>query len=296
MLSLIADATLVVLAVVALVVLSTSGALSGHTDPLASVAPGLIALGVAVLGVQLILFACRVGIALSDGSRWVAPFLALRQTARRPGVLRQARVLIIALALACFATAAWSVARSNRETAARFQVGARTVVRRRADESRGRSRRRSHRVDPTGRFAMAVADLHTSSTTLVGVEASPAAGGRLLAARYLGARGRGACSARSTRGFAPAVAAPRAPVEVSARVSATGQAAARLHDLDLSMWVFSTRGGSAIVDLGRLHAGTWTYRGTLVRLCPGGCRMSGLGVLPASGARRSLRRSGAADR
>jgi hypothetical protein len=76
MLSLIADATLVVLAVVALVVLATSDALNGHTDPLASVAPGLIALGVAVLGVQLILFACRVGIALSDGSKWVAPFLA----------------------------------------------------------------------------------------------------------------------------------------------------------------------------------------------------------------------------
>jgi hypothetical protein len=72
-------------------------------------------------------------------------------------------------------------------------------------------------------------------------------------------------------------------VQVSARVSATGQTAARLPDLDLSMWVFSPRGGSGIVDLGRLHAGTFTYHGSLSGLCSSGCRMSGLGVLPASG-------------
>src|SRR6201999_2208273 len=80
-----------------------------------------------------------------------------------------------------------------------------------------------------------------------------------------------------------AVDVPEAPVQVTARVSATGQTAARLRDLDLSMWVFSPRGGSAIVDLGRLRAGTFTYRGQLSGLCPSGCRMSGLGVLPVGG-------------
>jgi hypothetical protein len=207
MLGMVTDAALVVLAVVALVALSTSGALSGHTDPLASVAPGLIALGVAVLGVQLILFACRFGIALSAGSRRVAPFLALRQIARRPGVLRQARVLIIALALACFATAAWSVARTNRETAARFQVGARTVVGV-APTSPGTLEAAVARVDPHGRFAMAVADLRTPSTTLVGVEALPAAGDRRLAARYLGPRSRDA-AARNRSAASSGRRAPR---------------------------------------------------------------------------------------
>jgi hypothetical protein len=282
MLSLIADATLVVLAVVALVVLGTSGALNGHTDPLASVAPGLIALGVAVLGVQLILFACRVGIKLSDGSKWVAPFLALRQTARRPGVLRHARVLIIALALACFATAAWSVARANRETAARFQVGARTVVNV-APTSPGTLESAVDKVDPGGRFAMAVADLHTSSTTLVGVDAS-----RLRAVASwpagISAHGIAAVQRAIDPRIVPAAELPEHPVEVSARVSTTGQAASRLHSLELSMWVFSTTGGSTIVNLGRLHAGEATYRGSLSGICPSGCRMSGLGVLPAAGA------------
>ncbi len=282
MLSLIADATLVVLAVVALVVLGTSGALNGHTDPLASVAPGLIALGVAVLGVQLILFACRVGIALSDGSKWVAPFLALRQTARRPGVLRQARVLIIALALACFATAAWSVARTNRETAARFQVGARAVVNV-APTGPGVLESAVARVDPHGRFAMAVADLHTSSTTLVGVDAS-----RLRAVASwpdgISSHGIAAVQRAIDPRIIPAVQLPEHPVEVTAQVSASGQAAARLHDLDLSMWVFSTTGGSTIVDFGHLRAGTASYRGSLSGICPGGCRMSGLGVLSTVGA------------
>jgi putative ABC transport system permease protein len=283
MFSLIADATLVVLAVVALVVLATSGALNGHTDPLASVAPGLIALGVAVLGVQLILFACRVGISLSDGSRWVAPFLALRQTARRPGVLRQARVLIIALALACFATAAWSVARTNRETAARFQVGARTVVNI-APTSPGTLESAVDRVDPNGRFAMAVADLHTSSTTLVGVEASRLGAVASWPSGISNRRLEAVQHAINPR-IVPAVELPNRPVELSARVSASGQAASHLRDLDLSMWVFNTTGGSAIVNLGPLRDGAATYRGSLSAICPAGCRMSGLGVLPASGTR-----------
>ncbi len=100
-----------VLSVVALVALATSGALAGRSNPIASAAPGLIALGAAVLAVQLVLFVCRLGISASAVLRPVAAFLALRQIARRPGVLRQARVLIIALCLACFATSAWSVAR-----------------------------------------------------------------------------------------------------------------------------------------------------------------------------------------
>jgi hypothetical protein len=67
-------------------------------------------------------------------------------------------------------------------------------------------------------------------------------------------------------------------------VSPTGQLAARLHDVDLAMWVFNVNGGSTIVELGRLHRGTWTYRGSLAAICPGGCRLAGLGILPALGA------------
>ncbi len=124
----IGDAVLLALSVVALVALATSGALAGRGDPIASAAPGLIALGAAVIAVHIVLLVCRLGVSASAHSDRVASFLALRQIARRPAVLRQARVLIIALCLACFASSAWSVSRSNRAAAATFGVGTSAVV------------------------------------------------------------------------------------------------------------------------------------------------------------------------
>src|SRR5579884_296206 len=165
----VADMLLLLLSVVALVALGTSGALSGRSDPIASAAPGLIALGVAVLAVQLVLFGCRIGISASAFSRRVAPFLALRQVARRPGVLRSARVLVVALGLACFATSAWSVARGNRASVAAFDIGAPTVV---TVTPQGTGLEQAvDRADPRGRFAMAAVSLVTPSSQVLAVDA-----------------------------------------------------------------------------------------------------------------------------
>jgi hypothetical protein len=151
--SVVTDIVLLVLSVVALVALGTSGALAGHSDPIASAAPGLIALGTAVLAVQLVLFVCRRGVSASLNSDHIAAFLAVRQVVRRPTVLRQARVLIIALCLACFATSAWAVARSNRQRTASFQVGSNEVA---TVTPHGVTLQQAvDRVDPTGRYAMA---------------------------------------------------------------------------------------------------------------------------------------------
>lgn len=271
----VADAVLIVLAIVALVALGTSGALNGHPDPLASAAPGLIALGTAVLAVALILFACRLGISLTADSGWVGSFLALRQTARRPGVLRQARVLVIALCLACFAAVAYSVARTNRQTTAEFQVGARTVVTV-APESAANLERAVAQADPHGRFAMAAIDLQTASTTLLAVDAS-----RLAVAaswpRGISSESIQSVMRRIDPETFPAVQLTDAPLRIAARVTITGPRA----DVDLGAWVFSGTGGTAIVDLGRIHAGEWTYGGDLTGECPDGCQLAGLGLLPA---------------
>jgi hypothetical protein len=273
------DAVLIVLALVALVALGTTGALnSAHTDPLASAAPGLIALGAAVLAVALILFACRLGISLTADSRHVGLFLALRQTARRPGVLRQARVLIIALSLACFAAAAWSEARTNRMTVARFEVGARTVVTV-APQSATNLERAVHQVDPSGQFAMAVIDVHTPSTSLLAVDA------RRLAAAASWPRGVTAQSVRTVIGrltpaTAPAVQLPDAPLRIQAQTTTAVGA-----HLELGAWVSNGTQGSAIINMGPLHEGRRPYRADLADLCPGGCRLAGLGILPAAGRR-----------
>jgi putative ABC transport system permease protein len=269
----IVDVVLVVLAIVALVALGTTGALNGHTDPLASAAPGLIALGTAVLAVQLILMLCRLGIPVTADSAWVGSFLALRQSVRRPRVLRQARVLIIALCLACFAAAAWSVARNNRATAAQFQVGANTVVAV-APRSAGTLEAAVRRVDPRGRFAMAAVQLRTPSTTLLAVDAP-----RLPAVaswpRGVSAHGLASVSRTLDPPSVPAVQLPNAPL----RVTATTTATAKLLHADLGAWVFGTS-GTAIVDLGALRAGEQTYRGGLGGVCSGGCELAGLGVIP----------------
>ncbi|MGH2871150.1 MAG: FtsX-like permease family protein, partial [Solirubrobacteraceae bacterium] len=276
------DAVLVVLAIVALVALATTGALNGHADPLASAAPGLIALGAAVLAVQLILLACGLGIRATADSGWIGSFLALRQSARRPGVLRQARVLVIALCLACFAAAASSVANANRATTAQFEVGAETVVTV-APTGPATLKDAVRRADPQGRFAMAAIDLSTPSTRLLAVDSS-----RLAAV----ASWPGGISARGLRDVAraidpptmPAVSLPEAPLYVAARAAlATGT-----DDVDLGAWVSNGGGGTAIVDLGALHAGERTYSADLRGVCPGGCQLAGLGLLPAPGGGSSV--------
>ncbi len=272
------DAVLVVLAIVALVALGTTGALQGHTDPVAAAAPGLIALGTAVLAYQIILLACRLGVARTTGSRRVAGFLALRQTVRRPGVLRQARVLVIALGLACFATAAWSLARTNRSTVARFQVGADRVVSV-APVSPARLQQAVAKIDPRGRDAMAAIEERTSSTTLLAVDAArlPA-----IAAWPHGiTRERVAELARRLApASAPVVNLPGGRLRLTA--STGGSTIGRLREVALAAWVFSPSGGTSIVSLGPLRAGDATYSASLAAECPGGCRLTGLGLVPAS--------------
>ena len=283
---LIADVVLVVLAITALAALGTTGALNGRSNPLAAAAPGLIALGTAVIAVQVVLLGCRFGVSRSANSSRVATFLALRQTARRPGLLRQARVLVIALGLASFAVAAWSVAHSNRASAAGFQVGAGTVVTV-APRSPAALTRAVDHVDPHGRYAMAAATVRSANSLLLAVD--PA---RLTAAASWP---HGIATQRLSRiaraidpATAPAVMIPRAPLHITATVTTTAGARARLADVDLDLWVANSTAGTNIISLGALHPGRGSYSAPdtvtgVGSACPGGCRLEGVGIAPPSG-------------
>jgi putative ABC transport system permease protein len=275
----IADIVLLVLSVVALVALATSGALAGHSNPIASAAPGLIALGTAVLAVQLVLFLCRLGVSVSLHSDRIAAFLAVRQVVRRPAVLRQARVLIIALCLACFATSAWAVARNNRRTAATFTVGSSEVA---TVTPRGVGLQQAiDRVDPKGRFAMAAVELTTASANVLAVDAS-----RLRAALSWPA----GISHASIAALGRALSPPTAPavnllgdaLRVTATIGSTG-AGSQLGNLELAAWIANPEAGTSIIDLGQARAGAGAYNASIATACPGGCRLSGLGLIPAVG-------------
>lgn len=275
----ITDAVLLVLSVVAIVSLATNGSLSGHSNPIAAAAPGLIALGTAVIAVQLVLFACRIGVSASANSGRVAIFLALRQIVRRPALIRQTRVLIIALCLACFAISAWSVARTNRATAATFGVGATQVA---TVAPRGIGLQPAvDRVDPHRRFAMAAVSVITPSSTLVGVDSS-----RLAAVmpwpRGISRSTLATTAHRLSPASAPPVSIPDSPLRLTADTAVIGPGSAP-RNFELALWMFNPRVGTTIVDLGPLHAGRWTYEGGVAGGCPGGCRLSGLGLIPTPG-------------
>jgi hypothetical protein len=272
------DAVLLVLSVVAIVALATNGSLSGHSNPIAAAAPGLIALGTAVIAVQLVLYACRIGVSASANSDRVAIFLALRQIVRRPAVMRQTRVLIIALCLACFAISAWSVARTNRASAAAFSVGTAKVA---TVTPRGVALQEAvDRADPRGRFAMAAVSVVTPSSTLLAVDAS-----RMTAVmawpRGISRSSLATAARRLRPTTAPAVNLPNAQLRLIADTTFTGSDAG-LRNLDLSLWTFNPQVGTTIVNLGPVRPGRWTYE-AVTGSCPGGCRLAGLGLIPVPG-------------
>ncbi len=271
------DVSILAVAGVALIGASTSGALSSHSNPIAAAAPAVVALATSVIAVRIVGYLCRRLTAATLDSSAVATFLAVRRVGRRPGALREGRTLVIAVGLACFAVCAWSVARANRLMAARFAIGARTVVTVNADDRQ--LEQVVDRVDPRGRFAMAAIETHPLGTPLIGVDATRLASAaewpRGTTHESIGAVSR----ALTPRGVSEVNLANGALV-VSANVSASGTARRDLAHLYLAAWLFDPADGTRIVGLGRLRSGTSTYQGGAQIGCP--CRLVGLGVLPSA--------------
>jgi putative ABC transport system permease protein len=275
------DLVLLVLSAIALVELGTSGAFSGaSSNPLAVVGPGLIALGIAVIAVHVVLTGTRWLVRRTAGSDHVAIFLAVRQIARRPVFLRQARVLVIALCLAYFAAGAWSVAGANRKLTSQFESGAVTVATVRPSAGVDPVAV-VDQLDPTGRYAMAVATVHTQSTELLAVDPT-----RLAAVATWPA----AITARSVEADARALTLPwlRVPTVTGQAIGidadTTGSAVApTAGEVDLYVWVYSIAESSSFqFDLGPVHAGPFDYQANLESECLTACRFLGLSLVPTA--------------
>lgn len=271
------DVSILAVSAVALIGASTSGALSSHSNPVAAAAPAVAALGISVIAIRIVEYLCRRLSTATYDSSAVGSFLAVRRIGRRPTVLREGRTLVIAVGLACFAVSAWSVARANRLTDARFSTGARTVVTVTAgDLQLGQA---VHAVDPGGRFAMAAVEINTSSTLLTGVDAT-----RLPAVAAWPDGTTHQSVAEVSRALTPKtvldVIVPNGAVTISADVSASGVASRDLAHLDLKAWLFDAVHGPRTVDLGRLRSGRFTYQGAPQPDCP--CSLTGIGVLPST--------------
>jgi putative ABC transport system permease protein len=182
--ALLVDAVALVLAAVALTELVTSkgngGALGGSgaagsggtaADPLAALAPALLGLAAGVVGARLLPIACG---AIARSTRWssrVATALACRSLMRRPGLARRVIVPAIAVGLLVFSVASYEVARANRATQALFQTGAPVVLDVNVAPGSDLVAAVRH-ADPTGREAMAVAEIASPSGSTLAVDSS----------------------------------------------------------------------------------------------------------------------------
>jgi ABC-type antimicrobial peptide transport system permease subunit len=165
-----ADGAAIALAVAGLVELGFSGVLNGKTpNPLALLAPGLIAVAVAVAGVRLLPLLGSVAVRRTLNSHAIASALAVRQVIRRPTNLRQIVVLAVATALATFAVAGWAVAGTNRVTRANFITGAGQVLDVHVPQSVNLVNA-VRRADPSGRYAMAAVESISPSQNLLAVD------------------------------------------------------------------------------------------------------------------------------
>ncbi|MDQ1696600.1 MAG: putative transport system permease protein [Frankiaceae bacterium] len=164
------DAIVLTGTVAGLVQLRVSGTLgSARHSALALLVPGLLGLGVAVVGSRLLPVLCQALFGRTRHRGGLGPFLAMRHIVRRPGGTRTTMILATAIALATFSVGAWSVSNANRTRVARVTVGAPTVMSVVVPPT-SELGDVVDRIDPDGRSAAAVEVFDSGSTTLVAVQ------------------------------------------------------------------------------------------------------------------------------
>jgi hypothetical protein len=143
--------------VAGLIELNAGGVLdAGKPNPLAVLAPTLLAAGAAVVALRLLPFLARRLARRTRDSPRLATFLAVRQLLRRPLEARAALLVAVAVSIATFAVAMWADASSNRSLRALNSAGASTVLVVRPGGGVYDLRTAVDRADP-GRHSMAVA-------------------------------------------------------------------------------------------------------------------------------------------
>jgi putative ABC transport system permease protein len=165
--SLVVDLLAAAAAVGGLVLLRQGAAGAAGPRPVSLLGPGLLVLAVALLGVRLLPYLGRAALGPTRASARIGSFLAVRQVLRRPAGLRLAALLAVAVGLATFAVDGEAVASANRDTRARLEVGAQTVLATQYDR-RHDPVAITRRVDPQGRWAMAVARWNGSGGAVTG--------------------------------------------------------------------------------------------------------------------------------
>jgi hypothetical protein len=284
----VADVAVVALAGAAfseLVVAGASGGRTSGSDPLAALAPALLAVALGVLAARLLPGLLRATHQRTAYSRRVPGALAARTVARRREHGAQIVLSALAVSLATFAVSGWVVSGRNRDLRVELALGAAKVLT--VSVRPGTTFLHAVRAsDPTGRYAMAVVVEHARDGTTLALDASRLARVASWPADL------GLPAAVAARLLLSGHAAP--PVRVSGTaVSVTVAAATDARPapmLGVDVFDVDTQFASR-VTLGPVGAGTHQYTGSLAGDCPGGCRLVGLSLTwaPATAAATTAR-------
>jgi putative ABC transport system permease protein len=160
------DTMVVAIAAAAFIEIALSGVSAGrHTDPLAALAPGLLAFGLGVIGARAVPLLARTLIGATRNSRRVGLSMAVRRLSRLPHLSRHVVVLAISVGLATFAVSGWAVAGNNRSAQSTFEVGAWKVLTVQANPGVN-FLDAVHRADPNHSAMAAVVEYASDGTTL----------------------------------------------------------------------------------------------------------------------------------
>jgi putative ABC transport system permease protein len=273
----VADVAAVAIAGAAFVELAAAG-VSGttstsHTDPLAAFAPGLLALAVGILGARLLPPLLRSTFRYTSHSHKLALGLATRRVARRREFAPQVMLLSVAVGLTVFGISGWAIAAHNRAVQNEFDVGAAkvfTVAVRPGVDFLSAVRQ----ADPSGRAAMAAVVENASNGTTLAVDSSRMSD-VMSWPPGLGAGGAGQVAGRLVpTHLAPAVMVSGTAVRVSVDADVAAQPPPQL-SLDLFDEGYQA---PQQVTFGRLAPGHTTYQGSLLGVCPAGCRLVDLAL------------------
>jgi hypothetical protein len=225
--------------------------------------PGLLGLAVAVIASRLLPLGCQALYGFTASHGGLAPYLALRHIARRPGGIRTTIVLATAFSLAAFAFTAWSVGQRNYQLVAGARVGAPVVlaVSVPAGANLGAL---VDRADPAGRLAAVVDTYIGVSGGSVGQYTMGVDPARFAAIAYWPRSLSAGAIARLTAGLAPPAAPPVVLTGDALRVTIDVASMS----LPGEVVYANVTTGSSPVTLGALpRRGTVTLTGALVG-CP----------------------------
>ncbi|WP_238008175.1 hypothetical protein KZZ52_06880 [Dactylosporangium sp. AC04546] len=264
------EVAVIALAVVAVVQLRQGG---GGLTGFAVFAPSLIVIALALVAARGVLpIAERVGRrAMREGR--IGRTLAAYAMSRRPGSQRVLALLVVAVALMCFAATAASASSDTRDERVRVELGAPRVLTVET-VSRAALLAKVRAIDPDGKFAMAAAEVPVSEDT--GVPPMLAVDSRALAATALWDDAH--LSAAEAAGLLHP-AGPRDPIIVTNKDLSLDVTIDKTVDAFRVRWtavVVPLDGSTAgQVDLGLVQLGRHTYTRNLP-MCVEGCRLVSL--------------------